>query len=104
MVVINDFFNKVIDVKFCSTVDNGLHFVEQLIERKSKRFSDIIECKLLVDALNNLHFDDTFLGNSTHAQFFGALNTVFFAILFNQIEELFAVTFGLSCTDSLYLL
>ena len=91
MVVVHNLLKEIVDVNLRSAVDNGLNLVEQLVEFNALGVGDVVKSHLAVNALDYLHLQDGLLGHRPYAQFLGAFNLVFLAILLYQGHEFLAV-------------
>ena len=105
MILVHHFVEEVVDIEFRTTIDNGLHLVEQFVEINTLGRGDVIEGDLTVYALDDLHLEHRLLSHRTYSHIHLTLDLVLLAVVTNQIDKLLGVRlFHLSFAHTLDIL
>ena len=66
MILVDNLLKEVINIKFCSTINNSLNLVKQLLKLNTLSISNIVKGYLTVNALDNLYLEHRFLCHRTN--------------------------------------
>ena len=102
MILIHHLVEEIVDVQFRTTIDNGLHLVQQFIEIDTLCRGNIVEGHLTVDTLDNLHLQHRFLCHRTNTHICLTFDTILFAVFLDEIHEFLGIgLFHLTLSDAL---